>query len=203
MALLLHAKASSHFAKTNDMLSRLIRIVLQTGLLTSVLALLVLPLIFRKALSGIYSLPWYILGKSYAISLLANLNARTRSNAAAVVHGSDIDVAIPQSTKMSTMVFTPQVRRTEGGDINSTDGSSPVHLSSQTDSQSRSNTNLDADVWEDFNAKQVMNLSTADYYVFLSSSLERFHYFYLKFFDDDLRTLVDCLSIICVQIVYV
>jgi len=98
MALLLHAKSGTHFGKTHDLLSRLTRIVLQTGLLTSILALLVLPLILR-GVTGIYSLPWYILGKSQVISLLANLNARKRSNTP-IVQGSGI-------IKLSTPAFAP------------------------------------------------------------------------------------------------
>jgi len=166
MALLLHAKANAHFRDTRDLLSRLTRIVLQTGLLTSILALLDLPLVLRRV-TGIYPLPWYILGKSEVISLLANLNARKRSNAT-VVHGSDFDNAIPPATKMSTISFSPQRRITGGGTINPTNVSFPVRSVfppqshgaeeeivnptavslpvSQTDSQCRSNTNSNADV---------------------------------------------------------
>jgi len=152
MALLLHARASSCFGETRDMLSRLMRNVLQTGLLTSILALLVLPLFYRN-LNGVYGLPWYILGKSEVISLLASLNARRRSNVS-VVHGSDSDQAIPQASRMSTMVFQP--RRTErgGGNI-ATDVSFPVQSVSQTESHSQvqiqSNKNLNRDVSEEYN----------------------------------------------------
>jgi len=117
MALLLHAKANSYFGETRDLLTRLIRIVLQTGLLTSALALLVLPLFFRN-LIGIYALPWYILGKSEVISLLANLNARKRSNAPAI-HGHDNHQAIP-TTKLSAIVFSPVNRHAAEGENSDT-----------------------------------------------------------------------------------
>jgi len=125
-SLLLHAKASSCLKDTHDLLSRLIRIVLQTGLLTSILAILVVPL-FLAELNGLYAIPWYILGKSYIISLLANLNARKRANAP-LVHGTDINQPIGQPTKLSTVIFSPQNRRTgEGRNADSADISFPVH----------------------------------------------------------------------------
>jgi len=133
--LLLHAKANSHFGETRDVISRLIRMILQTGLLTSLLALLVMPLQFSD-LVGLYGIPWYILGKSYVISVLANLNARKRSNTS-VVHGSGFNQATP-STKLSTMAFSPQTRPGEGRNIDSVDVAFPVHSLIHTNSQSRS-----------------------------------------------------------------
>jgi len=102
-ALLLHAKANSYFGETRDLLSRLIRIVLQTGLLTTVLALLIL-LLYVKEEVGMYGLPAFVLGKTYVISLLANLNAR--------LHRSDDDQGV-LVTKESTLVFTPSIFRAE------------------------------------------------------------------------------------------
>jgi len=104
MALLLHAKSSTYFGGTRDMLSRLIRVILQTGLLTSTLALLSMAFVLGS-LDSVYAIPTYILGKSYVISLLANLNARRRSDAP-IVHGSDNNQAFP-ATKPSTVVFAP------------------------------------------------------------------------------------------------
>jgi len=76
MSILYHAKSSSCFGETRDRLSRLLRLTIQTGFLTSVLAIPVAPL-FAREHSGIYGLTCYLLGKSYVISLLANLNARS------------------------------------------------------------------------------------------------------------------------------
>jgi len=76
MVMLYHAKANSHFGPTRDKLSSLIRLTIQTGLLTSALAIPIAPL-FIDIQVGIYTLTCFLLGKSYAISLLANLNARS------------------------------------------------------------------------------------------------------------------------------
>jgi len=144
MGLLLHARANTCFGETRDLLSRLTRILLQTGLLTSVLALLVLPLLLIRNLVGIYSLPWFVLGKSYVISLLANLNARKRSNVS-VVHGSDNDQAIPQVTKMSTIIFSPQNHRIEEEDNVASDVSVPISFTdveSQPGCQPMTNLNV-------------------------------------------------------------
>jgi len=135
MTLLLHAKAGSYFGEVRDTITRLIRIVLQTGLLSSVMALLVLPFYFRN-ITGIYSLPQYILGKSYVISLLANFNARKRSNAI-VVHGSENKHA-PPTTKLSTVIFAPGANPniSDGGNSDSIGAVSlPVHSVVQINSQ--------------------------------------------------------------------
>lgn len=141
MALLLHAKAGSSFGETRDLLSRLTRIVLQTGLLTSILALVSASLNFAKLNS--YTLPWYMLGKSEVISLLANLNARNRSNAL-VLHGSDNGQAMPPATKMSSIVFSPPNRRT-GEEVNNESiiTSPPVRSLVQTNSQGRLSMNAE------------------------------------------------------------
>jgi len=135
MTLLLHAKASSCFGEMRDLLSRLIRLTLQTGLLTSILALLVVPFFIRN-LVGIYSIPWYILGKSYVISLLANLNARKRSNSSVRGGGHN-----PTSTnQLSAVMFSPPKSRQDGND--SLDISFPVRSFGPND-QGRSIINLD------------------------------------------------------------
>lgn len=74
LALLWHAKSQAIFGEIRNTVSRLIRLTIQTGLLTSVLALLVLPLIVQNTV--LYTLPWYLLGKSYGLSILVNLNSR-------------------------------------------------------------------------------------------------------------------------------
>jgi len=119
MALLLRAKTSSHFEETRDLLSRLIRVILETGLLTSILALLV-PLLFFMKLNVIFGLPWYVLGKSEAISLLANLNARKRSDAPMVL-GSDCGNAVLHPTKVSTIVFSPPSQHAGAGENDTRD----------------------------------------------------------------------------------
>jgi len=135
-ALFRHAKAGSSFGETRDLLSRLTRIVLQTGLLTSFLALLVLPLIFNNVV-GIFALPWYILGESYVISLLANLNARGRANAS-VINGGGVNQA-PFTTKISTIEFSPANRRSsEGEDSIDMTASLPIHSVVHTYIQHRS-----------------------------------------------------------------
>jgi len=112
MALLLHAKAGSAFEETRDLISRLIRNVLQTGLLTSILAILVLPPFYRK-LIGLYALPWYILGKSQVISLLANLNARRRANPS-VLHGDNNSQPLQRPVNSSALVLPTCNHHSEG-----------------------------------------------------------------------------------------
>jgi len=131
MSLLLHAKTRSHFGETRDLLSRLIRIVLPTGLLASFFALLVLLLYFLK-LEFFFELPWFFLGKSEAISLLANLNARKRPNALGV-YASDNGQAVPPATGISTMDFSPPNRCAGAGKFyDCPDASRDVHFSPQT-----------------------------------------------------------------------
>lgn len=72
--LLLNAKSQTTFGGTRGIVNRLIRLTLQTGLLTTFLALG--GLIFVANGSGYYGILWAMLTKSYAISLFANLNAR-------------------------------------------------------------------------------------------------------------------------------
>jgi len=75
--MLYHARANSDFRKTHDKLAKLIKLTVQTGFLTSALAVISLAL---STSFGVYVLPWYVLDKSYVIWLLANLNARQSSN---------------------------------------------------------------------------------------------------------------------------
>jgi len=73
----------------------------------------------------------------YVISLLANLNARKRSDAP-VVHGSDNNQAAP-ATKLSTVVFSPANRHTLEGGNESIAASFPVQSIAQMNSQNGSN----------------------------------------------------------------
>jgi len=143
-ALLLHAKRNSDFGVTRDLLSRLIRLIWQTGLVTAVLALLVVPLYFGGVF-GTELIPIYLLGKSYVISLLANLNARRKSNAL-TVHGNDDQGS--QATQVSTLVYSPPNHRSEGRDIDFTDVSEPVHFPGETYNQCRRPTNPGVNITE-------------------------------------------------------
>jgi len=73
--LLLHAQSQAYFGETRDMVTRFIRLTLQTGLLTSFLSICGLVLAASKI--SYYAIFWEILTKSYAVSLFANLNARS------------------------------------------------------------------------------------------------------------------------------
>jgi len=99
MVILHHAKSSGCFGETRDRLSRLLRLTIQTGFLTSILAIPIAPLYIRVQV-GIYTLTCFLLGKSYAISLLANLNARS-DRSTVVIGKSDNSLAVPH---LSTMV---------------------------------------------------------------------------------------------------
>jgi len=132
-ALLLHAKSSAYFEQTRNLLSRLIRIILQTGLVTAVLALLVVPLYNRGTVSESQSFPVFLLGKSYVISLLANLNARTQSNAL-TVHGIGSNQG-DQATRVSTVVFTLPNRHRKRRNGDSLRLSASIHSTNQAQSQ--------------------------------------------------------------------
>jgi len=74
--ILRNAKSRAYFGETRDRISRLLRLTIQTGLLTTILALPTGPVFLRAQDSSMYALPLFLLGKSYVISLLFNLNAR-------------------------------------------------------------------------------------------------------------------------------
>jgi len=76
IAILRHARSKTHFADTRDTLSKLIRLTVQTGTLTSVLALAIIIVFLTEPFGNMHTFPAYLLGKSYAMSLLANVNAR-------------------------------------------------------------------------------------------------------------------------------
>lgn len=99
MVILLNAKARTDISETRDRISQLLRITVQTGFLTSVMAVPAAPLFVFTNDTEYYSLTWYALGKFYVISLLANLNARTyRPNAdprAVRGKGNVLDTSLP------------------------------------------------------------------------------------------------------------
>jgi len=131
VALLLYARASSCFRETRDLLSHLVWIVLQLGLLTSINLALIALYYIGKFNTLFDIIPLYSLGNLYAISLLVNLNARKRSNAP-VVHGSGINQAAP-ATKLSTIVFSPAAHHSEEGNSDSMAVSFPIHSAVQMD----------------------------------------------------------------------
>jgi len=73
--LLSRAKEQTCFGGTRDTISRFIRMTLQSGCLTSLMAICGLALMIRGV--GVYGIFWEALTKSYAISLFANLNVRS------------------------------------------------------------------------------------------------------------------------------
>jgi len=102
IAILYHAKSNSYYGETRNRISRLLRLTIQTGFLTCILAIPVSPL-FVSELGGAYSLTCFMLGKSYVISLLANLNARSYHPPAdlkKIIDGFNIPL-------LSTIAFTP------------------------------------------------------------------------------------------------
>jgi len=76
---LYRTRSTTSSAETYDKFSHLLRITVQTGFLTSTLAILVIALLPPPTTGNLYSLPWYLLGKSYMITLFANLNSRRSS----------------------------------------------------------------------------------------------------------------------------
>jgi len=109
--LLRQAKVQTYYTDTIDRLSRVVRITIQTGFFTALVAFINVPLIAHiSQLNGIFALPWFFLGKSYTISLFTNLNARSSVNAG-FVNGQKI--VSPQL--LSTMGFTPGQCKTCGG----------------------------------------------------------------------------------------
>lgn len=109
--ILYHAKSSTYFGVTRDKLSRLLRLTLQTGFLTAILALPIGPLyaIYQDT-SSIFDITSYVLGESYVISLLANLNARSH-NPTSPDHARGIDnVTIPHVSTLNFAAGPPQNR---------------------------------------------------------------------------------------------
>jgi len=118
MVILFRAKNTSYFGETRDRISRLIRLTIQTGLLTTVLAIPIAPLFYFNQ-QGLVSLTCFFLGKSYVISVLANLNARShRSYPGSTKEGIEA-IALPP---LSSIHFTPIRFRQEVVDVTSGQG---------------------------------------------------------------------------------
>jgi len=76
MIIVLHqTRTTASSPDTYHKITHLLRITIQTGFLTSALAVFVLATILAR--DNLYLLPWFLLGKSYMITLLANINARS------------------------------------------------------------------------------------------------------------------------------
>jgi len=103
--ILRHARTNfAYLKRTRDIVSRFTRVVIQTGSVTSFLALFLIIAFLIPHTGDVYSISSYLLGKSYAMSLLANLNARS--------HGEPL--IGEQSTTMSTS--HPVSRPTNGAE---------------------------------------------------------------------------------------
>ncbi|KAJ7626106.1 hypothetical protein FB45DRAFT_1084974 [Roridomyces roridus] len=76
---------TSAFQETRSVITRISRITLQTGTLTSLLAVIVLVTFLADKASNVTIMFGYILNRCYTLTLLYNLNLRSRI----VVHGSD------------------------------------------------------------------------------------------------------------------
>lgn len=73
--ILYHTRTGASSEETYDRISHLLRLTIQTGFLTSALAIIVIP--WSPTENNVFTIPFYLLGKTYVITLLANLNART------------------------------------------------------------------------------------------------------------------------------
>jgi len=93
MIILTHARSRSHARETRYKISQLLRITIQTGFLTTILAIPIAPLYILSLNTAAYAFTTFPLGKCYLISLLANLNARARHPTVhlAVATGTDSD----------------------------------------------------------------------------------------------------------------
>jgi len=74
IAILRHARSKTSFARSS--VSKIGLWTIQSGSFTAFLAAVVVLIYARYNTSGLYAFPCFVLGKSYVISLLANLNAR-------------------------------------------------------------------------------------------------------------------------------
>lgn len=103
IAILRHARSRTNLPGTRDTISRLIRLTVQTGSLTSILALAIIIVFLKEPFGNMHTFPAYLLGKSYAMSLLANVNARTNT-----APGSAGDSGF---TSQGTLAFSPPAHR--------------------------------------------------------------------------------------------
>jgi len=93
IAFLFHPKAQMYFGEARDNLGRIIKWTIQTGLATTILAIIVVPLAALQF--DIYSMPWYMMSKLYVMSLLAHLNARSRTKSVPSDGPSQSSVQLP------------------------------------------------------------------------------------------------------------
>ncbi|KAF8577294.1 hypothetical protein K439DRAFT_1639844 [Ramaria rubella] len=75
LIILNNARSRISFSDTRDILSKYTRLTIQTGTLTFCAALMVLLIRLLLRVGALHTLGTYILGKSYVLSLLINLNA--------------------------------------------------------------------------------------------------------------------------------
>jgi len=73
------ARAQTYFVETKDLLSKLSRQTVQTGLLATIVACLELGFYLGVHEGDLHTGPAFVLDKMYIISLLANLNARRKN----------------------------------------------------------------------------------------------------------------------------
>jgi len=90
IVILCHARTKSFSGETYSKVSRLLRVTVQTGFLSSALAICIAALNFMsKRTHGLYLLPVFLLGKSYIITLFANLNSRSSQGTPAPARAID------------------------------------------------------------------------------------------------------------------
>jgi len=104
ISMLFHARSQSISSETRSKIARIILRSVETGIVTTVLALFI-AVLDLKHIFGLYGLPAYAVGKSYMISFLANLNARQSGT----VHGN-VETTPPP---MTSIKFSPNRDRTE------------------------------------------------------------------------------------------
>jgi len=104
-----HTHTKMYYSDARGPISRISRLTIRTGAFTAALALAVLIPCYTEQVGKMYTFPCYLLGKSYVMSLLANLNARIQSSSAAS--------STPPSKKInsggtgSVMLFAPRERK--------------------------------------------------------------------------------------------
>jgi len=133
IVILYHAKSGAYFGETRDRISRLLRLTLQTGFLTSILTLPVVPLYFSDhGHTLMHGLTILVLGESYVISLLANLNARS-SHPTSPDHARGLDnITIPHVTTLRLTTRQPRDRDRNGERSTGTGILSPIRSVAHT-----------------------------------------------------------------------
>ncbi|KAF8573461.1 hypothetical protein K439DRAFT_968004 [Ramaria rubella] len=79
LIILNNARSRISFSETRDILSKYTRLTIQTGSLTFCVALMVLLIRVLLKVGTLHTLGTYLLGKSYVLSLLINLNVRVKN----------------------------------------------------------------------------------------------------------------------------